>query len=136
MKMLRFTLFALALAVAAPITTVEAIVSSQSTATEIAAASEPTLTKKQQRQLDRLEKKLAKAEARAAEKSASAEEKVDFEDPINKWMWFWIFGWSAAIIFSILGYGVIGGLYYIGYLCGLFGTVSLIIWLLKKSGSI
>ena len=65
-------------------------------------------------------------------------------DPVDKWFWFWIIGWGAALLLSIIG-GVVavggaftGGfgfgaiLILLGYLAGLFGTVSLIVWLVKK----
>jgi ABC-type multidrug transport system fused ATPase/permease subunit len=68
---------------------------------------------------------------------------VDFKDPVNKWMWFWIFGWAAAIVLAIVGaaivvgtvgtgFGIGGIIALIGWLAGLFGTVSLVIWLVKK----
>jgi hypothetical protein len=69
---------------------------------------------------------------------------VDFKDPVNKWMWFWIFGWGAAIVLSVIataaavggafsgGFGIWYALALIGWAAGLFGTISLVIWLVKK----
>ena len=63
---------------------------------------------------------------------------IDFQDPVNKWMWFWIFGWGAGLLLSILGAATLfsggGILWILSYLCWLFGTVSLVIWLVKKFG--
>lgn len=88
---------------------------------------EKTLSKKELKKQERLEKRLAKAEKKAAASD------VDFEDPVDKWMWFWIFGWGANLALSvvsiIIGIPLLGTL---GYLAGVFGTVSLIIWLIKK----
>ena len=64
---------------------------------------------------------------------------IDLQDPVNKWMWFWIFGWGAAIVLSIIGAIAITSLstgfgiwYLLASLCGLFGSVSLVIWIVKK----
>ena len=61
-------------------------------------------------------------------------EKIDLQSEPDKWMWFWILGWSAAILLSIMSI-VIWPLAYLGWLCGLAGTVCLVIWILKKTGS-
>jgi hypothetical protein len=82
----------------------------------------------------RMMKRVAKLEKLFAKKKSQGGEKVDFKSEPDKWMWFWIFGWGAAIVFSIIGFGV-PGFYWLGYLCGLAGTVCLIIWLLKKTGN-
>ena len=78
---------------------------------------------------------------------------IDFSDPVKKWFWFWILGWSASLVLYIIavviGVGTVTtattagaastgiGLYAIlgliaGLLC-LFGTISLIVWLIKKN---
>lgn len=66
---------------------------------------------------------------------------VDFSDPVNKWMWYWIFAWGAAIVVSILAWGIlsstVSGFGILGLLSSLLwlaGTVSLVIWLVKKFG--
>ncbi|HKK63337.1 MAG TPA: hypothetical protein VJ951_12305 [Bacteroidales bacterium] len=65
-------------------------------------------------------------------------------DPVDKWFWFWVLGWGAWIVLSIVasaivvgsafgsGFGIGALLFLIAYLAGLFGTVSLIVWLIKK----
>ncbi len=61
---------------------------------------------------------------------------VDFSDPVNKWMWFWIFGWGAGLVLSILAAATVtsgfGALWLLSSLCWLAGSVSLVIWLVKK----
>jgi Flp pilus assembly protein TadB len=64
-------------------------------------------------------------------------------DSTDKWLWFAIIGWGAAIVLwivaaatvtvgSLTGFGVLG---LIALLCSLFGSVSFIVWLVKKLGS-
>jgi Flp pilus assembly protein TadB len=65
--------------------------------------------------------------------------KIDMSDSTEKWMWFWIFGWAAGLILAIVaassatttltGFGL---LWLLSTLCWLFGSVSLIVWLVKK----
>ena len=97
------------------------------------------MTKKQLRQ----QKKLRKIQKRMKKMQAKGQD-VDFSDPVDKWMWFWIFGWGAAIVLSIVASAIVVGtaftggfgfgalLFLVAWLAGLFGTVSLIIWLVKK----
>jgi len=54
------------------------------------------LEKKVEKQIT---KKIAKMQKRFAKNGGT---KVDFQDPVNKWMWFWIFGWAAGLLLSIL----------------------------------
>ena len=84
----------------------------------------------------KLTKKMAKVEKKMAEKG------IDLDDPVNKWMWFWILGWGAGLVLLIIG-GIVGfgggfGLAAVfGLLSGLawlFGTVSLIVWIVNKFG--
>jgi len=55
---------------------------------------------------------------------------VDFNDPVDKWLWFGLFGLGIGIVVAILGLGGVGGL--IGFL----GVVCLVVWILKKTDSI
>ena len=55
---------------------------------------------------------------------------VDFSDPVDKWLWFGLFGLGIGIVVAILGLGGVGGL--IGFL----GVVCLVIWILKKTDSV
>ena len=58
---------------------------------------------------------------------------IDFNDPVEKWFWFWILGWGAGLVLSALIWSVLpGGLWFLASLAWAFGTVSLIIWLIKK----
>jgi hypothetical protein len=96
------------------------------------------------------QKKELKKEFKAQKRMAKLEKflkkaGVDFKDPVNKWMWFWIFGWGIALLVNIIAAVAVtggafgaGGLWIllgtIALLAGLFGTVSLVIWLVKKFG--
>ena len=106
-----------------------------------------TLTKTEAKAIQKLERKEARSQKRLAivqklmMKNAS-KKAVDFKDPVNKWLWFGVFGWGAAFVLWILaaalvtGGGFLGGgvLGLLASLVGLFGTVSFVIWLVKKFG--
>jgi Flp pilus assembly protein TadB len=64
---------------------------------------------------------------------------IDLQDPVNKWLWFAIFGWGAAVVLWIISAAVVtttltgfGIWALLGTLCSLFGTVAFVIWLVKK----
>ncbi len=79
---------------------------------------------------------------------------IDFSDPVKKWLWFWLFGWLAAVVFYILaavtavstaatattaaGAGTGGGIALIfgilGLVCALGAGVCFVVWLIKKFG--
>jgi hypothetical protein len=99
--------------------------------TEISTNSTPVLAKKEHRKIVRLEKRLAKMQ-RKLEKASG----VDFKDSVNKFMWFWILGWSLGLTLSILGAFVFGPLGWLAYACWTAGSVCLIIWILKTLGAI
>ena len=85
------------------------------------------LDKKKAAKLDKkLQKLQKKMENKIAKKSANADGGVDFSDPVDKWMWFWIFGWGLAILLGLVGLGTLG------WIVGVAGTVALILWLVKK----
>jgi hypothetical protein len=120
-----------------------AITSSTVTTTEMIANQSKELKKEFNTQ-----KKLSKIERFFAKRA------MDFSDPVKKWLWFWVLGWAAALVFYIIalviaaaavttisstgavsgGVGAAGIFWLLGALAGLFGTVSLIIWFIKKNG--
>lgn len=64
-------------------------------------------------------------------------------DPVDKWFWYWILGWGAGILLTALVPALVfsGGLsgaslgwlfLLLGSLAWIFGTVSLVVWLIKK----
>lgn len=94
------------------------------------ASSDITIVEKQTKELKKemkAQKKMAKL-AKFLKKSG-----VTFSDPVEKWFWFWIFGWGAGLLLSILIWTALpGSLWFLSSLAWLFGTVSLVIWLVKK----
>jgi hypothetical protein len=57
-----------------------------------------------------------------------------FSDSVDRWFWFWVIGWGAGILLSILAggvftSGVIGILWFTLFVAG---SVSLVMWLVKK----
>lgn len=81
----------------------------------------PAGAEKQEKRLERLEKRLAK---RLAKSNTGG---PDFSDPVDKWLWFGLFGLGLAIIL-----GAIGG-FGLGGLVGLAAVVCLVIWVIKYS---
>jgi hypothetical protein len=101
------------------------------------AEAQPDMTFKQELS-KRMEKKLAKLERKIEKKLAKKLEKgqaIDFNDPVDKWMWFWLLGWAAGFVLYSMGWFIAAPFWYLGYLCMLAGTACLIVWLLKKSGN-
>lgn len=143
MKTIRFTLTLLVFALLLPATASHASV-------EVSAKQARTeMVKKAAGQKGQLIKAL-KAERKQARKAkwfAKKGQRVDFSDPVDKWMWFWIFGWGAGLVLYILAVAIASGGIYSGtgfgfaailatfsWLAWLFGSVALIIWLVKKFG--
>ena len=106
-------------------------------------AVEKVLTAQEMKFLQKEEKKQAKLERRIARVEKFMNSKMGqrllggLDDPVDKWFWYWIIGWGAAIVFSILAaailtttsFGIFGVL---SLLFGLFGTISLVVWLVQK----
>ena len=101
-----------------------------------------TLTSQELKVLKKEEKKQIRMERRMARVEKFMSSKLGqkllggLDDPVDKWFWFWIIGWGAGIVLLIIaaaslgtGFGVLGVL---STLAWLFGSVSLIIWLVKK----
>lgn len=75
----------------------------------------------------RLEKRLEKKATRLLKK-LSRRAAIDLNDPVEKWMWFWLLAWGGGLVLSVLGLGWLGWLLFVG------GTVCLVIWLVRRSG--
>lgn len=99
-------------------------------------------TTKELKRQARLEKRMAKFEKKLAKKGMTMED-VDFSDPVQKWLWFALFGWGAGVVLSILayvfvfsltttGFGLAGIFWLLASLCYAFGSISFIVWLIKK----
>jgi len=92
--------------------------------------------KKSAKLTKKLEKFKRKYQRKANKKNLNNDDSViDFDDPVDKWMWFWIFGWGGGLVLSILaGVTKIGALFFVASAAYLFGTVALILWIVKKFG--
>jgi Flp pilus assembly protein TadB len=76
----------------------------------------------------RFEKKFNKLKKKLAKKD------IDFNDPVDKWLWLWLISWGAAIVFGVIAYAGTGIviLATLSWLLWLAGSVFFIIWLVKK----
>jgi hypothetical protein len=137
MRTLVTTLFLAAFALLLPTTSIQASVSVTADGATLTVS-----TKTEKKGLSawiekKAEKAIAKKVAKLQKRFAKDGAKVDFQDPVNKWMWFWLFGWGIGLILQTLFWGGVfsGGLWALSGLFWLAGTVCLIIWLLKKTGN-
>ena len=114
------------------------------------AVTKSSATKIQLKEMKKLEKQRKSTEKKMAKfqkfmKSKKGQKMLGgLDDPIDKYFWYWVIGWGAAIVLSILaaaiatggafsgGFGIAWILALIGWLAGLAGTVALVIWLIKK----
>jgi hypothetical protein len=68
-----------------------------------------------------------------AEKKMSKFEKFkkafDFKDPVRKWLWLGLVLWIASAVMW-----AIPGIWYLGGLVSLAGTVCIVVWLIKEFG--
>lgn len=88
------------------------------------------LTDKQAKKMQKLEKRIEKRIKKLEVKADKAE--VDFDDPVEKWMWFWIFSWGLGLAALLVAQIVLDGLF--GFIAGalfIFGFVALVLWLVK-----
>jgi hypothetical protein len=74
---------------------------------------------------NRLNRLLKKAE-RKIYKNKNFGPEIDFTDPVQKWLWFGLFGLLLALILSIFNLGL-------GSLVAFLSVLCLIFWLLKLS---
>lgn len=88
------------------------------------------ITGKKMNFLQKLSLKMAQSKVKKQVKKGKIYDSsfIDFSDPVEKWFWFWIFGWGLGLIVLFLPV-----LWYLSSLLFLFGTISLIIWLIKKA---
>ncbi len=56
---------------------------------------------------------------------------IDLQDPVQKWLWYAILGFLAAIVISVLGY-FIPFIWYISYLIWLAAVISFWYWVYLK----
>lgn len=105
---------------------------------EVVSAASQAMTKAEVKEIKKEQRKVERIERIQKELQKYG---VDFSDPVNKWMWYWIFAWGAAIVVSILAWGIlsstVSGFGILGLLSSLLwlaGTISLVIWLVKKFG--
>ncbi len=105
-------------------------------------AADEALTAMELKSLKKEEKKQVRMERRMERVEKFMNSKLGqkllggINDPVDKFFWFWIIGWGLGILLIVLasagagvGLGVIGILAYLAWLAG---SVSLIIWLVKK----
>lgn len=101
------------------------------------------LTTKELKVLKQEERKQLRMERRMARLEKFMNSKMGqkllggLSDPVDKFFWYWVIGWGVGIVFSILAAATLlsGGfsiLWLIAYLAYLAGSVSLIVWLVKK----
>jgi len=90
------------------------------------------MEKKVAKLAQKFQKRIAKFE-RLFGKSSNAG--VDFNDPVQKWLWFGLLGWLAGALLYSLGWFIAAPFWYLGYLCWLAGTICIVIWILKKTGN-
>ena len=99
-------------------------------------AEELKILQKEEKQQVRMERRMARVEkfmnSKLGQKLLGG-----LDDPVDKWFWFWVIGWGAGIILTVIAgatltAGSFGVLWALAYLAWLAGSVSLIIWLVKK----
>ena len=88
------------------------------------------LTDKQAKKLDKFEKRIAKKMEKMKAKSSAD---VDFNDPVDKWMWFWIFAWGLGLAAFLVASIALSGFFgFVGSALMVFGFIALVLWLVKK----
>jgi hypothetical protein len=72
----------------------------------------------------RLERWIAKKALKKMAKKAP----VDFDDPVEKWLWYGIFGLGLAVVISAFSLGVSGLIAFLAVVC-------LVVWLIKQGSA-
>ncbi len=78
--------------------------------------------KKASKRLERIAKRLER-------KMMKRGMQVDFSDPVDQWLWFGVFGLGIAILMSFFNFGI-------GGLIAFLALVCLVIWVIKRGGSV
>lgn len=96
-------------------------------------------SKQSLKELQREEKRLLRFEKRIVQfqqrMTARQESRIGgIGDSTDRWFWFWIIGWGAGLLLTIISGGTLttGVLGIFWMLSFAFGSVSLILWLLKR----
>lgn len=71
-------------------------------------------------------KRLNKIAKRIERKALKHGMQVDFSDPVDRWLWFGIFGLGIAIVMSFFDLGI-------GGLIAFLAVVCLVVWVVKRS---
>jgi hypothetical protein len=105
-------------------------------ADKVLTAQEIKVLKKEEKQQVRMERRMARVE-KFMQSKMGQRLLGGLDDPVDKFFWFWIIGWGAGILLTVLAAATITGggfgvLWLLAYLAWLAGSVSLIIWLVKK----
>ena len=155
---IKYLLFTLSLFLLANVSYAGNSVNTEDHPTGIVQMKDFTATKadlKADKQLLKTEKQQYRAEKRMAwlskivnKKMAASKKKSlgGLDDPVDKFFWYWLIGWGAGILLSIIaaaaftggafsgGFGAAWVLWLLAWLAWLGGSICGIIWLVKKLG--
>ena len=99
-------------------------------------AQELKILRKEEKKMARMERRMERLEkfmnSKLGQKLLGG-----LSDPVDKWFWFWIIGWGAGIVLSILAAATVtgggfGALWLLASLAWLAGSIALIVWLVQK----
>jgi hypothetical protein len=96
---------------------------------------EMKILRKEERKLLRTEKRMERFQRLL--QSPKIQQRIGgLNDPVDRWFWFWIGGWGIGLLLTILTGGMLasGGIGILWFLFFVAGSVSLVVWLLKKFG--
>ncbi len=74
-------------------------------------------------------KRLKRLARRLERKMARHGMQVDFSDPVDQWLWYGVFGLGIAILLSFFNFGL-------GGLIAFLALVCLVVWVVKRGGSV